>query len=286
MPLVKLTEALAIAEKRGIAIGAFNIGNYESCKAVIDTANELKLPVIVQIFRRLFDNGKARDLASLVKGMAADSGVPVVMHMDHGRTVVQVEKAIRYGFTSVMIDACDLPLNDNIRITREVVSMAHKEGISVEAELGHVLAQDSDDKASFLTVPDEAKKFVEETSIDALAVAIGTAHGHYKEIPTLDIERLIKIQSMVDIPLVLHGGSGTPINDVQQTIKYGIRKINIATELHQVYLDELIYQSELHKGKFSAIDVFMQPVFEKMKETVKEKMEFFALKSINVIDVK
>jgi len=278
MPLVKLSEALAIAKTKGIAIGAFNIGNYESCKAVIDMANELQLPVIVQIFRRLFDNGKARDLASLVKGMAADSDVLIVMHMDHGRTTEQVEKAIRYGFTSVMIDACDLPLNDNIRITRGVVSMAHKEGISVEAELGHVLPQDSDDKASFLTVPEEAKVFAEETSVDALAVAIGTAHGHYKEIPVLDIERLKRIQSVVDIPLVLHGGSDTPIKDVQKTIQCGIRKINIATELHQVYLDELLHQSELHKGKFSAIDVFMHPVYEKMKELVKEKMEFFAFK--------
>ncbi|HBL77094.1 MAG: hypothetical protein A2W90_19015 [Bacteroidetes bacterium GWF2_42_66] len=278
MPLVKLSEVLAIAEEKGIAIGAFNIGNYESCKAVIETANELKLPVIVQIFRRLFDNGKARDLAALVKGMAADSDVPVVMHLDHGKTIEQVEKAIQYGVTSVMIDACDLPFSDNIRITREVVLMAHKEGISVEAELGHVLPQDSDNKASFLTVPEEAKEFASKTSVDALAVAIGTAHGHYKEPPVLDIERLKRIQSVVDVPLVLHGGSDTPIEDVKKTIRFGIRKINIATELHQVYLDELLVQSELHRGKFSPIDVFMHPVYEKMKELVKEKMEFFALR--------
>lgn len=279
MPLVKLSEVLTTAEEIGIAIGAFNIGNYESCKVVIETANELKMPVIVQIFRRLIDNGKARDLSFLVKGMAADSDVPVVMHLDHGRTMEQVEKAIRYGFTSVMIDACDLPLDDNIRITREIVLMAHQEGISVEAELGHVLPHDSYEKTSFLTVPEEAKKFVERTSVDALAVAIGTAHGHYNEIPILDIERLQKIHSLVDIPLVLHGGSDTPIEDVQKTINSGIRKINIATELHQVYLDELLIQSELHKEKFSPIDIFMQPVIEKMKELVKLKMNQFAFKN-------
>ncbi len=278
MPLVKLSEALAVAEEKGIAIGAFNIGNYESCKAVIETANELKLPVIVQVFRRLFDNGKARDLAFLVKGMAADSAVPVVMHLDHGRTTEQVEKAIQYGFTSVMIDASDMPVRDNIRITREVVSLAHKMDVSVEAELGHVLPQDGGNKADFLTVPEEAGEFVAQTSVDALAVAIGTAHGHYKEIPILDIERLKRIQSVVCTPLVLHGGSDTPIEDVKKTIQYGIRKINIATELHQVYLDELLVQSEIHRGKFLPIDVFMHPVYEKMKELVKEKMEFFALK--------
>jgi fructose-bisphosphate aldolase class II len=278
MPLVKLTEVLAMAEENGIAIGAFNIGNYESCKAVIETANELNLPVIVQVFRRLFDNGKARDLAALVKGMAADSDVPVVMHLDHGRTKEQVEKAIQYGFTSVMIDASDMPVDDNIRITREVVSMARKMDVSVEAELGHVLPQDGNNKADFLTVPEEAREFVAQTSVDALAVAIGTAHGHYKEIPVLDIERLQRIQAVVDIPLVLHGGSDTPVEDVKKTIKHGIRKINIATELHQVYLDELLVQSELHRGKFLPIDVFMHPVLDKMKELVIEKMEFFALK--------
>lgn len=278
MPLIKLSEALAIAEDKGIAIGAFNIGNYESCKAVFDTANELQLPVIVQIFRRLIDNGKARDLSALVKGMAADSEIPVVMHLDHGRTMEQVEKAIRYGFTSVMIDACDLPLNENIRVTKEIASVAHAHGLSVEAELGHVLPQDTEDKASFLTLPEEAKEFVDKTSVDALAVAIGTAHGLYKEEPVLDIDRLKQIYSLVNIPLVLHGGSGTPIRDVQETIKHGIRKINIATELHQVYLDEIQVQAAIHKKTFSPIDIYMHPVYEKMKELVKEKMEFFAMR--------
>lgn len=278
MPLVKLSEALTIAEEKGIAIGAFNIGNYESCKAVIDMANELQLPVIVQIFRRLFDNSKARDLAWLIKGMAMDSDVPVVMHLDHGRTKEQVEKAIQYGLTSVMIDACDLPLNENVRVTKEIVSIAHNHDLSVEAELGHVLPQDTENKTSFLTLPEEASEFVERTGVDALAVAIGTAHGFYKEEPVLDIGRLKKIRSIIDIPLVLHGGSGTPIRDVQETIRYGIRKINIATELHQVYLDELQVQTELHKEKFSPIDIYMHPVYEKMKELVKEKMEFFAMR--------
>ena len=278
MPLVKLSEVLAIAEKKGIAIGAFNIGNYESCKAVIETANELGQPVIVQIFRRLFDNGKAGDLAVLVKAMAADSDVPVVLHLDHGSTIEQVEKAMSYGFSSVMIDGSELSFEENVKLTQKVVNIARKENISVEAELGHVLPQDSKKKEGFLTIPEEASEFVERTSVDALAVAIGTAHGHYKEIPVLDIERLKKIHSLVDIPLVLHGGSDTPIKDVQKTIRYGIRKINIATELHQVYLDELLTQSGLLHGKFSPIDVFMHPVYEKMKELVKDKMEFFALK--------
>lgn len=278
MPLITLSEALAIAEKNGIAIGSFNIANYESCKAVIDTANELQLPVMVQMFRRLFDNGKARDLSSLVKGMAADSDVPIVMHLDHGRTMEQVKKAIQYGFTSVMIDACDYSLKENIRITKEVVSVAHSNNISVEAELGHVLPKDSDDKSSFLTHPEEALEFVDKTSIDALAVAIGTAHGHYEQEPVLDIERLKKIRSIVDIPLVLHGGSGTPIKEVQKTIKLGIRKINIGTELHQAYLDELLVQAEQHRGIFSPIDIYMHPVYEKMKEVVKLKMNQFAFK--------
>ncbi len=278
MPLVKLSEVLAIAEQKGIAIGAFNIGNYESCKAVFDAAGELGIPVIVQIFNRLFNDSKARELSFLVKGMAAGAGIPVVLHLDHGRTIEQVEKAISYGFTSVMIDGSELPFEENVKLTKKVVSIAHKENISVEAELGHVLSKDGENKASFLTIPAEAKQFANETSVDALAVAIGTAHGHYKEIPVLDIERLKRIHSVVDVPLVLHGGSDTPMDDVQKTIRLGIRKINIATELHQVSLDELLVQAGLHRGKFSPIDVFMHPVYEKMKELVKEKMESFALR--------
>lgn len=279
MPLVKLSEALAIAEKKGIAIAAFNVANYESCKAVIDTANELGLPVILQVFQRLFNDNKARELSFLIKGMAACTGIPIVLHLDHGKTIEQVEKALSYGFTSVMIDGSELSFEENVKLTQKVVGIAHKEDISVEAELGHVLPQDSDKKASFLTVPEEAKEFVERTSVDALAIAIGTAHGHYKEVPVLDIERLKRIHSLVNVPLVLHGGSGTPVEDVQKTIQMGIRKINIATELHQVYLDELLLQAELHRGKFAPIDIYMQPVYEKMKELVKEKMESFKLKS-------
>ena len=131
MPLVTLNEVLSEAEDKNIAIGAFNIANYESCKAVFDSAKELKMPVIIQIFRRLVDNEKARDLAGLVRSMAEDMPYPVVLHMDHGNSLFQVEKAIRYGFTSVMIDGSELPLQQNINLTREVVTIAHQAGLSV-----------------------------------------------------------------------------------------------------------------------------------------------------------
>ena len=277
--LVRLSEALAVAEKNKIAIGAFNIGNYESCKAVIDAAKELNLPVIVQIFNRLFNDTKARDLSALVKGMAEHADIPIVMHLDHGKTMTHIEKAIQYGFTSVMIDASEYAMEENIKLTSEVVALAHAHGISVEAELGRLLPKGTIDQENFLTIPEEAKEFAETTGVDALAVAIGTSHGFYKETPFIDLERLKAIHALVNIPLVLHGGSGTPIEDVQKTISYGIRKINIATEFHQVYLDELFIQAELHKGKFSPIDIYMHPVYEKMKEWVKEKMGFFALES-------
>jgi fructose-bisphosphate aldolase class II len=276
MPLVTLTQALEIAENRNIAIGGFNIGNYESLKAVIDCAAEEKLPVIIQIFTRLFNDNKARDMAALVREMAENEDIPVVLHLDHGKNITQVEKAVRYGFTSVMIDASDLPMDENIRLTKEVVTLAHKHGISVEAELGRLLPKGTVDLENFLTVPEEAKEFAELTSIDALAVAIGTAHGFYKETPFIDLERLKKIRSLVKVPLVLHGGSGTPDGDVKKSIAYGIRKINIATELHQVYIDAIAIQTEKHLDKFSPIDVFNIPVYEKMKELVRQKIMFFA----------
>ena len=276
MPLVTLKKALAGADKAGIAVGAFNIGNYESIKSVIDMAVELGVPVIVQVFNRLFNDTKARELSYLIKGMAEDSDVPVVLHMDHGKTLEQVEKAVSYGFTSVMIDGSELPFDENIALTQKAVAVAHAKGVSVEAELGHVMAKDGKDKSNFLTRPEDASEFVERTGVDALAVAIGTVHGFYKDEPVLDIERLKQIRSVVNVPLVLHGGSGTPIRDVQETIKHGIRKINIATELHKVFLDELQVLAEVHKDKFSPIDVYMHSTYVKMKEIVKEKMEYFA----------
>ena len=279
MSLVTLATALAIAKEKNIAIAAFNIGNYESLKAVIDCASEEKLPVIIQIFNRLFNDDKARDMAALVRVMAENADIPVVLHLDHGRTISQVKKAVQYGFTSVMIDASDLSMEENIQMTREVVAIAHPHNISVEAELGRLLPKGTIDCENFLTVPEEALEFVNLTGIDALAVAIGTSHGFYKETPFIDLERLKKINALVGIPIVLHGGSGTPNEDIQKSILIGIRKINIATELHQVYIDALAVQAEIHKEKFSPIDVYNIPVYEKMKELVRQKMNLFALRS-------
>jgi len=279
MPLVTLANALAIAKEKNIAIGAFNIGNYESLKAVIDCASEEKLPVIVQIFNRLFNDDKARDMAALVKVMAENVDIPVVLHLDHGKTVSQVERAVQYGFTSVMIDASDLPMEENIQMTKAVVAIAHSHHISVEAELGRLLPKGTIDCENFLTVPAEALEFVKQTGIDALAVAIGTSHGFYKETPFIDLERLKKINALVGIPIVLHGGSGTPDDIIQKSVLCGIRKINLATELHQAYIDGIAIQAEIHKEKFSPIDVYNVPVYEKMKELVRQKIRLFALLS-------
>jgi len=279
MPLVTLAQALSIAEENNIGIGAFNIGNYESLKSVMDVAVEEKLPVIIQIYNRLFNDNKARDFSALVKVMAKNVDIPVVIHLDHGKTMDQIERAVQYGFTSVMIDASELPMEENIDMTRKVVAIAHEKNISVEAEIGRLLPKGTVDCDNFLTVPEEAKYFVEQTGIEALAVAIGTAHGVYKETPFIDIERLKKIKSLINIPVVLHGGSCTPHDVVQQSILAGIRKINIATELHQAYIDGIAIQSEIHKNKFSPIDVFNIPVVEKMKEIVRLKMRVFAMRS-------
>lgn len=276
MPLVTLTEALAVAEKRKIAIGGFNIGNYESLRSVIDCAAEYDLPVIIQIYNRLFNDIKAKDMSALVRAMAADQQIPVVLHLDHGKTVEQVKKALSYGFTSVMIDGSELPKDENIKLTKEVVAMAHARGVSVEAEIGRLLPKGTENLESHLTVPEEALEFVSSTSVDALAVAIGTSHGFYRETPFIDHERLKAIHALVKVPLVLHGGSCTPDEDVRKSILYGIRKINIATEFHQAFIDGVISQTEIHKTKFSPIDVFMTPVYDKMKELVKQKITFFA----------
>ena len=227
----------------------------------------------------MFNDDKARDYAALVKVMAENTDVPVVLHLDHGKTIDQIRQAVQYGFTSVMIDASDLPMEENISMTKEVVAIAHPYNISVEAELGRLLPKGTVDSENFLTVPEEALEFVKLTGIDALAVAIGTSHGFYKETPFIDLQRLKKINNLVGIPIVLHGGSGTPDADVQQSILYGIRKINLATELHKVYIDATEIQAEIHKTKFSPIDVYNVPVYEKMKELVRLKIRLFALRT-------
>ncbi len=240
MPLVDMKELLLAAEKGGYAVGAFNCNNMEIVQAIVAAAEQENAPVIVQASQGAIKYA-GLEYITMLTGLAAEkTKVPVALHLDHGTSFEQAVRCIRYGFTSVMIDGSAFSLDENIILTNKVVEVARAVGVSVEAELGKIGGTEDDiaveEKEAAFTDPLEAKKFVEATQVDALAVAIGTAHGQYKGEPKLDFERLKKIRSLVDIPIVLHGSSGVPDNAIRQAIELGVRKVNIDTNIREAFV--------------------------------------------------
>jgi len=238
--LVTTAALLQAAERGGYAVGAFNIHSLEMLPPVLGAAEALSAPVILQ-----FTEGSLRfigpeALGACVTHMARISPVPVAIHLDHGSRFDLVVQAIRHGFTSVMIDASTLPYEQNVALTRRVVSVAHAAGVSVEAEIGHVPGQEEPGSDAYtgdglLTPPALAEQFFRDTEVDALAVAFGTAHGFYRGEPRLDLERLAEIHRRVPVPLVMHGGSGVPDAQIRRAVAQGIRKVNVATELKHAW---------------------------------------------------
>ncbi|MBE6042971.1 MAG: class II fructose-1,6-bisphosphate aldolase [Clostridium thermopalmarium] len=234
MPLVTTKQLLLDAQKGGYAIGAFNVENMEMVQAVVEAAEELKSPVIMQTTPSTVKYADMSYFYATVKNAAEKASVPVVIHLDHGNSFELAMQALRVGYTSIMIDGSHRTFEENIALTKLVVKACHPSGIPVEAELGKVGGKEDDLEGGYenpYTDPKEAKIFVEKTSVDSLAVAIGTAHGVYKGTPKLDMERLSEIREAVSIPLVLHGTSGVPDDVVMECIQRGICKVNYATDL-------------------------------------------------------
>lgn len=235
MSLVTGKKILDRALSGHYAIGAFNVHNMETVQAVVNVAIEEKAPLIIQTSASTIKYAGAKFLAANVKAAAEDADIPIALHLDHATTYQQVVECIRVGYTSVMIDGSKLPYDENVALTKKVVELAHYAGVSVEAELGKVGGTEDDisvdEREAAFTVPEEAVKFIEDTGVDYLAIAIGTAHGVYKGEPKLDFERLKKIRSMVNVPLVLHGASGVPDEGLRNAVVCGINKINLATDL-------------------------------------------------------
>lgn len=229
--LVTMKELLIKAEKENIAIGAFSVGNMEMVMGVLRAAEELNTPVILQIAEKRLGCSPLELMAPMMVSAAKNANVQVAVHLDHGLTLDCIKKALAYGFTSVMLDCSLKPLNENIEITKEVVKLAREYGATVEAELGVVGGNEGDTEEHIITCtdPQTAKQFCKETGIDALAVAIGNAHGNYPVLPELRFDVLEEIHNLTDIPLVLHGGTGITAEMFRRAISLGIRKINIAT---------------------------------------------------------
>ena len=234
MALVTSKELLLDAQKNHYAIGAFNVENMEMVQAVIAAAEELSSPVIIQTTPGTLKYADPELHYANVAAAAKAAKVPVVMHLDHGSSFDLAMRCFRAGYTSVMIDGSHDPFEQNIAVTKSVVNACHAAGVPVEAELGKVGGKEDDldgGEGNGYTVPSEAAEFVEKTGVDSLAVAIGTAHGVYKGIPKLDLERISQIRQVVSVPLVLHGTSGVPDDTVRECIRRGMCKVNYATDL-------------------------------------------------------
>jgi fructose-bisphosphate aldolase class II len=243
--LVGLQEVLVKARAEKQAIAAFNVPNLEMIRAAIQAAEEVNMPVILQHAEGHGSLISLEEIGPIMLQYAKRSKVPVVVHLDHGKSFEMIMQAMKLGFTSVMIDASDLPFEENIARTKEIVKIAHSLGVSVEAELGHVFtsslgggegrAPDDDQigETDIYTDPNQAKDFVDATAVDCLAVAFGTVHGVYLKEPKLDLDRVKKIYDEVKIPLVMHGGSGVEASDYRTAIEKGIAKINYYTYANQ-----------------------------------------------------
>lgn len=220
------------ARQRGVAIASFNVHNLETIQAVAEGAAAEHSPVIIQTTPGTLKHAGARYVAAIVREAAKECDVPMALHLDHCTEYDTILRCMDAGYTSVMIDTAHLPYEDNVAMVRRVVAEAHSRGVAVEGELGRIGGVEDDLVGEdVFTVPEEARDFVSRTGIDMLAIAIGTAHGEYKGEPNLDFERLSAIRAVVDLPLILHGASGVPDWQIRESMKRGICKINIATEL-------------------------------------------------------
>lgn len=281
MPLVSMTEMLNKAVDGKYAVGQFNLNNLEFTQAILQAAEEEQSPVILGV-----SEGAARYMGGfkLVVNMVTalmeeyNVTVPVAIHLDHGSSFENCVKAIKAGFTSVMIDGSHLPLEENIALTKKVVDVAHAVGVSVEAELGRIGGQEDDlsvdDAEAMYAVPEECERLVKETQVDCLAPALGSVHGPYKGEPKLGFDRMEVIQKLTQVPLVLHGGTGIPIKDIQKAISLGTAKINVNTE-NQMASAKTVRQVLAENPSLYDPRKYLGPARESIKETVKNKMREF-----------
>lgn len=268
-----MSKILECADKKGCAAGAFSVGNMEMVMGAVRAAEELNTPIILQIAEKRLDYSPIELMAPMMVAAAKNSSVDIAVHLDHGITLECIDKALELGFSSVMLDASLLSFEDNIEMTKKVVEKAGRYSATVESELGVVGGNEGDtaEHKILCTDPDKAKEFSEKTGIDCLAVAIGNAHGNYPTLPELRFDILDKINKTVDIPLVLHGGTGMTADMFRKAIDLGIRKINIATASFDALADSAKKYSDSHDGKpdyFALSSAEANAVYENVKKHI------------------
>lgn len=279
--LVNMNEVLIPAKKNRYAVGLFNAVNLELARGIIAAAESTQSPVIMGTAEILLPYGPLDEVSYYLIPMAKKSSVPVVVHLDHGLTYDTCIKALELGFSSIMYDCSTDSYDENVRKVKEMAEIAHSYGATIEGELGHVgdnegSAEGSnhlEDPSKYFTDPKLAKDFVDKTGVDALAIAVGNAHGAYKLPPKLDFERIRTIAGTVDVPLVLHGGSGLTDNDFRQAIKEGISKVNIFTDINIAAVEaEFKRFTSMDKGVIDLIPAAVEAV----KQEAMKKMKLFS----------
>lgn len=269
--LVNLNDVLFDAQKNHYAVGLFNTIDSDAIEAAITAAEEMRSPIIIGTAEVLLQHGDLKLIGPSMVSMAQNASVPVVVHYDHGLTIERCMEAIKVGFSSIMFDGSLQDPTENLKQTRQIVDIAHSLGVTVEGEIGHVGETDKghDSQVDLYTTPQQAIDFVDATGVDALAIAIGTAHGVYTHTPKLDIERLKEIRKAMDTPLVLHGASGLPIDDLKKTVQEGIVKMNIFTDLYIAGLEAV------NKGGNADYHIARNNKVEAIRQVVRDKIELF-----------
>lgn len=278
--LVNLNEVLLPAKQNKYSVGLFNSVNLELARGIIQAAEETGSPVIMGTAEVLLPYGPLEELSYFLIPMAKKAKVPVVIHYDHGLTFEKCIQALKLGFTSIMYDCSTDTYEENVKKVKELTYIAHQFGATVEGELGHVGDNEGSaegdsylsDPSLFYTNPEQAKDYVEQTKVDALAIAVGTAHGAYKFKPKLDFDRITSISKLIDVPLVLHGGSGLSDDDFKMAIQRGISKVNIFTDINDA--SALGAQKAFADGKKCLTDMIPYEI-EEIKKAVIKKMKLF-----------
>lgn len=281
MPIVSMKDMLEKAKANRYAVGQFNVNNLEYAQAILQAAEEEKSPVILGVSEGAGRYmGGYKVVVAMVEALMEEYGttVPVAIHLDHGSSFEQCARALQAGFKSVMIDGSSLPLEENIELTKKVVELAHIYGASVEAELGRIGGQEDDlvvdDAESMYAIPEECEQLVKETNVDCFAPALGSVHGPYKGEPNLGFDRMEEVMNLTNVPLVLHGGTGIPLKDIQRAISLGTAKINVNTENQMVQAEKV---REILKEKPDLYDPrkYLGPSRDTIKENVIKKMREF-----------
>lgn len=283
MALVTIKEMLEKARKEKYCVGAFDASTIEMAMKIVEAAEEKKSPVIIMGLQVDLDGDMLDYWLYSLRKMAEKATVPVCLHLDHARDMDFLKKCIDMGFTSVMYDGSVYPLEENIRLTKEAVDYAHAHGVTVEAELGHVgdglvsgekkEDDEYDNPDDFLTNPDEMVEFIEKTDVDCLAVAVGTSHGVYVHEPELHFDRLDKLNELSKVPMVMHGGSGTPEDQIKEAVSKGICKLNIYSEMLSAYYTTLKEKLDTSASMAIWVSKANEKPLEALKQVVKDTMD-------------